>query len=42
MRTKLKRALLYIGAGIVLALCFLAYLTPSFIIDLANRIVLCF
>lgn len=28
--------------GAVLALAFLAYLQPSFVLDLANRIIMCF
>lgn len=42
MNAKLKRFLLYAAGAVVLAAAFLAYLTPSFIVDLANRIVLCF
>jgi len=42
MRTRLLRLLLGIALAAVLGLAFLAYLTPSFIVDLANRIALCF
>lgn len=38
----LRRLLFGITLAVVLALAFMAYLTPSFIFDLANRIVLCF
>lgn len=38
----LKRTLLTAVLAAVLALVFLAYLRPSFVVDLANRIVLCF
>jgi hypothetical protein len=42
----MKRQLLRIGmwscAAAVLALAFLAYLQPAFMLDLANRIYLCF
>lgn len=42
MRERLKKLLL--GAAIVaaLGLSFAAYLRPSFVVDLANRIILCF
>jgi len=42
MRDGLKRFLLGIAIAAVLAGVFVAYLQPSFIFDLANRIVLCF
>jgi len=42
MRERLKRLLLGAALIAVLALSFMAYLRPSFIFDLANRIVLCF
>lgn len=42
MRTAAKRFLLYAAVAAVLAAVFMAYLQPSFILDLANRIVLCF
>ena len=50
MRAMLPRSLprfvqrLLLGAALVLALAlgFAAYLRPAFIVDLANRIVLCF
>ncbi len=38
MKTWLLRA----GVVIVLALIFAAYLQPDFVVDLANRIYLCF
>jgi hypothetical protein len=37
----IKKIVLIIVLAIVLALTFMAYLRPSFIVDLANRIVLC-
>lgn len=39
---RLKRFLLGLALAAVLALVFAAYLQPSFVLDLANRIVLCF
>ncbi len=42
MRDKLKRLLLTIAFIAVLAIAFAAYLRPSFVLDLANRIILCF
>ena len=42
MRDELKRLLLGIAIAAVLALVFVGYLRPSFIFDLANRILLCF
>ena len=36
------RALLALVAAIVLALLFAAYLRPGFVLDMANRIWLCF
>ena len=46
MRTRLPRLFVRLLAGTVfaavLATAFLAYLQPSFVVDLANRIVLCF
>jgi hypothetical protein len=42
MRDKLKRLLLAIVLIAVLAIAFAAYLRPSFVLDLANRIILCF
>ncbi|WP_158597854.1 hypothetical protein [Noviherbaspirillum saxi] len=41
-RQKLVRLLLGALGASVLALAFAAYLQPSFVFDLANRIVLCF
>ncbi|HEY8605752.1 MAG TPA: hypothetical protein VIM12_01400 [Noviherbaspirillum sp.] len=38
----MKRALLYALLAAVLALAFVGYLRPAFVVDLANRIVLCF
>lgn len=38
----LKRIAIYVAVAAVLALTFMAYLTPSFLFDLANRIILCF
>lgn len=42
MKSQLKRLLVYAALGAVLAIVFAAYLKPSFVLDLANRIVLCF
>lgn len=42
MRDGLKRFLLGAAIAAVLALAFFAYLRPSFVFDLANRIILCF
>jgi predicted MFS family arabinose efflux permease len=42
MRPAVKRTLLRIALAILLAGAFAAYLQPSFIVDLATRIVLCF
>jgi hypothetical protein len=38
----IKRLLFGAALAAVLTLTFIAYLRPSFIIDLANRIILCF
>lgn len=40
-RQKLIRMLSLLLLGALLALAFLAYLQPSFVLDLANRFVLC-
>lgn len=37
-----RRALLAVAGAALLAGIFLAYLRPAFIVDLANRIYLCF
>jgi hypothetical protein len=37
-----KRLLTGAALAVVLALAFVAYLRPSFVVDLANRIYLCF
>jgi hypothetical protein len=42
MRDRLKRLLLGAAFIAVLALAFVAYLRPSFVFDLANRLALCF
>lgn len=42
MRDKLWRFGMATGVAAVLALAFAAYLRPAFVVDLANRIVLCF
>jgi hypothetical protein len=42
MRDRLLRLLLGAALVAVLALAFVGYLRPSFVVDLANRIVLCF
>lgn len=36
-----KRAVLLLLAALVLAGAFIAYLSPGFIVDLANRFILC-
>jgi len=41
MKHRLLRTLLVVVAVAVLALFFLAYLQPAFILDLANRLFLC-
>ncbi|HEX2530510.1 MAG TPA: hypothetical protein VHK70_03480 [Burkholderiaceae bacterium] len=42
MRCILLRILLYAVALAILALAFMAYLRPDFVVDLANRFILCF
>ncbi len=42
MKSGLKRAAGWLAVAAVLALCFAAYLRPAFMLDLANRIYLCF
>ena len=42
MAPRLKRVMAWIVVAAVLALCFAAYLRPGFMLDLANRIYLCF
>lgn len=42
MHGLIKRALLYAALAAALALAFVGYLRPAFVVDLANRIVLCF
>lgn len=42
LKSQLKRFLLGIALAAVLTVAFLAYLRPSFIVDLANRFILCF
>lgn len=39
---RVLRALLWVAGAAVLAIAFAGYLQPSFIVDLANRIYLCF
>ena len=41
IRPAFKRALLLLLAGVVLTAAFIAYLSPDFILDLANRFILC-
>lgn len=38
----LQRMLLGIVLGLILAGSFFAYLQPAFVIDLANRLIMCF
>lgn len=42
MRERLVRVVLGVALIAALALAFVGYLRPSFVVDLANRIVLCF
>jgi hypothetical protein len=42
IRSRLLRLLLGAAVAAVLALAFAAYLRPGFMLDLANRIYLCF
>lgn len=42
MKQGLKRILFGIAGAALLALTFIAYLRPGFVLDLANRIYLCF
>lgn len=42
MRASLTRFAMAAALAAVLALAFVGYLQPSFIVDLANRFVLCF
>lgn len=42
MRDRLKHLLLGAALAAVLALAFVGYLRPGFVLDLANRIVMCF
>lgn len=42
MKRNWKQGLLAAALAAVLALAFAAYLQPSFMLDLANRIILCF
>lgn len=41
MKQRLLRIVLWIFIATVLALAFMAYLRPAFMLDLANRIYLC-
>ena len=42
MRERLKQISFGTALAAVLALAFVGYLRPAFIVDLANRIVMCF
>lgn len=42
MTARLKRWAMLAGAAAVLALVFMAYLQPGFLLDLANRFYTCF
>ncbi|MGV8898915.1 MAG: hypothetical protein ACOH2B_06725 [Burkholderiaceae bacterium] len=42
MKQGIKRILIGIAGAALLALIFYAYLQPGFVLDLANRIYLCF
>lgn len=41
-RAHLQRVLLGIALSLILAGSFFAYLQPAFIVDLANRLIMCF
>lgn len=41
MRARLRNTVLSLLAAACLALAFYGYLQPSFILDLANRLILC-
>jgi hypothetical protein len=42
LQTRVKRWLLGTAFAAVLGFAFMAYLQPSFVVDLANRIIMCF
>lgn len=42
LQARIKRWLVGAALTTVLALTFMAYLQPSFVVDLANRIIMCF
>ncbi|CAN7744822.1 hypothetical protein [Duganella sp. Dugasp56] len=42
MKLRPARVAAYAAGALVLALVFMAYLSPGFMLDLANRIYLCF
>jgi hypothetical protein len=42
MGPRIKRLLIAVAGAAVLAFAFVGYLRPSFIVDLANQIILCF
>ena len=42
LQARIKRWLLGAALAAVLTLAFRAYLQPSFVVDLANRIIMCF
>ncbi|MGO4378847.1 hypothetical protein [Pseudoduganella sp. RAF53_2] len=42
MKTTIMKAAAWTAIAAVLALAFMAYLRPDFMLDLANRIYLCF
>lgn len=42
MKSRVARIAAWMSGAAVLALAFLAYLRPDFMLDLANRIYLCF
>lgn len=42
LHTRIKRWLLGTVFAAVLTFAFMAYLRPSFVVDLANRIIMCF
>lgn len=42
LQARIKRWLIGSAFAAVLAFVFMAYLQPSFVVDLANRIIMCF
>ncbi|SNS16002.1 hypothetical protein SAMN06265795_101297 [Noviherbaspirillum humi] len=42
MPVRIKQLLIAVAAALILAVAFAGYLQPAFVVDLANRIILCF